>query len=132
MIKTCYYLNMQKNNFPELLLQHFLNWQAKQGKRANLNKFASYLGYSRPTISMWLNGTRSPGLDAVENLANYIGPEIYDVFDLPRPDPDLQTLSLLWPHLSEETRHAIREQAEKYVTENEHPPVQSRAMEETA
>jgi len=49
-------------SFPEWLLQYFLNWQAKKGKKTNLNEFAAYLGVSRPTISMWMNGSRTPSL----------------------------------------------------------------------
>jgi transcriptional regulator with XRE-family HTH domain len=106
-------------SFPEWLLQYFLNWQAKKGKKTNLNEFAAYLGVSRPTISMWMNGSRTPSLETIERLASLVGPEIFDVLDLPRPDPDLQALTQIWPLLDETSRHTLRKQGERYVTENE-------------
>ena len=106
-------------SFPEWLLQYFLNWQAKKGKKTNLNEFAAYLGVSRPTISMWMNGSRTPSLETIERLASLVGPEIFDVLDLPRPDPYLQALTQIWPLLDETSRHTLRKQGERYVTENE-------------
>jgi len=106
-------------NFPTFLENQFLVWQQKSGKRRSLEEFAAYLGISQPLLSLWLNGRRKPGSGNIEMLAQVFGPEVYDALDLPRPDPDLQTLSRLWPRLTEETRHAIREKAERYVTENE-------------
>jgi transcriptional regulator with XRE-family HTH domain len=130
--QICYALDMTKMiSFPEWLEKYFVNWVAKQGKRTSLNEFAAYLGYSRPTITAWMNGSRTPSLEAVEKLASKVGPEVFDVMELPRHDPDLQTLIYLWPNLSEEARHTLREQGEKYVTENEQNPARSGSMEET-
>lgn len=118
-------------SFPEWLEQYFLNWQAKQGKRTNLNEFAAFLGFSRPTISMWMNGSRTPSFETIEQLSLKVGPEIFDVMDLPRPDPDLQTLIHIWPHISEEARRVLREQGEQFADENERPSAQSRSVEKT-
>ena len=118
-------------SFPTWLLQFFLNWQAEQKRRTNLNEFADFLGYSRPTISLWMNGSRSPSEETVKKLAEKVGPEIFDVMDLPRPDPDLQTLIHIWPHLSEEARRILREQGEQFSDENEKSTARSRAVEKT-
>ena len=106
----------EKSAFSSLLLRYFLNWQVKQGKRANLDDFADLLGYSRPTISMWLNGTRTPGLDAVEHLASIMGLEIYDALDLPRPNPYLQKINQVFERLSPEHQQKLAEDAERYET----------------
>lgn len=106
-------------NFPNFLEKQYLTWQQNAGKRKSLEEFAAYLGISQPLLSLWLNGHRRPGHENIELLTNLFGPEIYDALNLPRPDPDLQTLSRLWPSLPEQARHAIREQAEKYITQKE-------------
>jgi len=118
--------------FSDFLEQQFLAWQQKAGKRKSLEQFAAYLGVSQPLLSLWMSGRRKPGSENIGLLAELFGPEIYDALALPRPDPDLQTLSRLWPRLPEATRHAIREQAEKYVTQNEQSSPQSQSVEKTA
>ena len=110
----------------DLLENALISWRTKQTrerKNVSLNSFSEYLGVSRPLLSMWLLGKRSVSheykIKIALPIANLIGPEIYKLLDVQSPDPDLQALSHLWPCLSEETRHAIREQAEKYVTNKE-------------
>jgi len=109
----------EKSAFSSLLLKYFLNWQAKQGKRASLNDFADLLGYSRPTISMWLNGTRIPGLGAIEHLASIIGLEVYDALNLTRPNPLLQKLSKIWENIPAEKQQQLAEEAERYEVKHE-------------
>jgi transcriptional regulator with XRE-family HTH domain len=110
---------MVKTSFAQFLEREFLRFQYERGKRLTIAEFADILGFSPSAVSLWLNGERTPDKSSVLELARVLSVEIYDYFDLPRPDPDLQTLTYLWPRLTEETRHAIREQAEKYVIENE-------------
>jgi transcriptional regulator with XRE-family HTH domain len=95
-----------------------LNWQADQGKRASLDDFAYLLGYSRPTISMWLNGTRIPGSEAIEHLSSIIGLEIYDALGLPRPNPYLQKINQVFERLSPEHQQKLAEDAEHYEVKN--------------
>lgn len=106
-----------QSSFSKLLLKYFLNWQAEQEKRASLDDFASLLGYSRPTISMWLNGTRTPGLDAIDHLASIIGVEVYDSLGMARPDPRLQTINKIWERIPPDKQQKLAEDAERYQGE---------------
>ena len=47
-----------------------------------------------------------------------MGDDIFDILEIPRPDPDLKIVSYLWPTLSEEMRRTIREQVEQYTAQN--------------
>jgi len=46
-------------------------------------------------------------------------PRFYDIGKLPHPDPVLTYIASHWESLPPEARHALQEQAERYVTENE-------------
>lgn len=104
--------------FPEFLEQKFLEWQMKNGERKNLYQFASYVGVSHGTMSFWINGVKKPNGDNVERLVTLFGNEIYDVLELPRPNPYLQKLNRLWEFIPEEIQKKFSEEAEKYETQN--------------
>jgi len=86
------------------------------GQRKTLEDFADYLGISRPLLSFWINGKRVPNEENIEKISLRFGNEIYDVLDLPRPNPYLQKLNRIWEFIPEE--------AEKYETQNESERVQ--------
>jgi hypothetical protein len=116
-----------------LLLERYLQWQSEQGGRRSLREFAQYLEIHEVTLNRLMNKPIPASKQMLVHLAQKLNdPRFLDLENIPHPDPDLQTLSRLWPRLSEETRHTLREQAEKYVTENEPSPARSRAMEETS
>lgn len=130
---------MEYSKLPAVLEKALIEWRGQQTRKrlsTSLNSFADYLGYSRPIVSLWLDGDRRPTQENAEillpKLVELIGDEAYDAFGIPRPDPDLQILTRIWPHLSEEARHTLRQQGEKYVTENEQSSAQSRTLEKTA
>jgi transcriptional regulator with XRE-family HTH domain len=62
--------------------QSFLTWQAKMGRRANLQEFAEYLEVGFTTLSGWFNSGYTPGADVIRKIAAKIGPEIYGAMDL--------------------------------------------------
>jgi len=103
-----------------LLLERYLKWQAEQGGRKSLREFAKYLEIHEVTLNRLMNKPIPASKQMLVHLAQKLNdPRFLDLENIPRPDPDLQTLSRLWPSLPAETRHAIREQAEKYVTNKE-------------
>lgn len=106
------------NKFPNYLTKKFLEWQTELGARKTLEEFADYLNVSRPLLSFWMNGKRIPNIDNLENISNILGNEVYDVLDLPRPNPYLQKLNRLWEFLPEEFQKRISEEAESYETKN--------------
>lgn len=114
----------------DLLLQHYLDWQKSEGRIRTLKDFAIFCGLNESYLNLVMNGKRPFTQKMAIKMAQiFDDPRFYEALDLPRPDPDLETLTHLWPTLSEEKRHAIREQAEKYLIENEVPQSKRRPSE---
>jgi hypothetical protein len=131
-------INMNLKQFTYALEKALIEWRTRQTidrESVSLNVFASHLGFSRPIISQWLDNDKLPSKGTAEiilpKLIELVGDEIYDILEMPRPDPDLKTLTRIWPHLSEEARHTLREEGERYITENEQPSARSLPMEKT-
>jgi transcriptional regulator with XRE-family HTH domain len=121
---------MDLSRFTDLLERAFLEFRIRQTRQrlsVSLNSFANFLDFSPPIVNQWLSGNRLPTQGNVERiipkLVELLDLEVYDVFGLPRPDPDLLRLSRVWPRISKEYRQALAEQAEKYAAEKESEPV---------
>jgi len=112
--------------FSEYLLENLQGLERQQGHRVTLDVFATYLGVKRPILSLWMSGKARPSFDSVRVIAEKLGPEIYDILEFPRPDPDLQALTRIWPYLSEEARRTLRAQGEKFADENKQSSGQTR------
>ena len=111
---------MPMAKFSNWITGKFLEWQAKQGKRKTLDEFAAYLGVSRPLLNMWMNGDKPrPGQANIKMLSEVFGDEIYDVLDLPRPDPFMLYVQKTSPNLKDNQKKKISEQIAKYITTNE-------------
>lgn len=48
-------------------------------------EFADYLQEARQNVDKWLAGKAVPLGSSVINIANKLGPEVYDVLEIPRP-----------------------------------------------
>jgi len=79
-------INMANNPVAAWLMKKYLQWQQKEGELKNINEFAEHLGVSQPTLSMWLGGSHLPSKHSADLLAAKLGPEIYDLLGLARPD----------------------------------------------
>jgi transcriptional regulator with XRE-family HTH domain len=112
-----YMYNPMMPTFAEYLLSKLQEFEKQRGKRTSLDKFAEYIGVSRPLVSYWLKGT-IPGLENVQILANKFGPEVYDVLGLPRPNPFLQKINQVFDSLSAEHQRKLAELAERYEVNN--------------
>jgi transcriptional regulator with XRE-family HTH domain len=131
-MNICYYQTMATCG-TDLLLHHYLDWQKSEGHIKTLKDFAAFCGINESYLNLVMNGKRPLTQKMALKLAQILhDPKFYDALDLPRPDPDLQALSCLWPSLSSEARHTLREQGEKYVTENEQSSTRSRPMEKAS
>ncbi|MBI5964898.1 MAG: helix-turn-helix transcriptional regulator [Chloroflexi bacterium] len=108
---------MSRHQFSIFLERKFLEWQIEIGHRKSQAEFAKLIGVSRAAITMWLNGDHLPDRENAGKLAAYLGPEIYDMLGMPRPDPDLERLNKIWQHLPDKMRQAILKQGEKFVAE---------------
>ena len=106
------------NNFSSWITRKYVEWQAKEGRRKTIEEFAAYLGTSRPLVNMWMNGNKKPGKENVKILAELFGNDIYDVLELPRPNPYKQVIDRVWEFLPEDFQKKISEEAEKYEEKN--------------
>lgn len=104
---------------PEYLTQKFLDWQAAEGERKTLEDFADFLDVNRSLLSYWMNGSRIPSEKNVDKIAVKFGNDIYEILDLPRPNPYLQKVNRLWEFIPEEVQRRLAEQAEEYETQNQ-------------
>jgi len=91
-------LTMSKTPLGEWLERQFLKWQNERGERQTLDTFAQYIGVTRSALNKWMNGNRTPDADYADQIADKLGPEIYDLLGLPRPDPRLQAIISYTPY----------------------------------
>ena len=82
--------------YAEWLEGKFTEWSNTQPRRnRSLTSFAKYLGVGQPSLSQWMAGNYPPSNDNVERLADKLGYEIYDILEMPRPNPMIKTLESL-------------------------------------
>ncbi len=68
------------------LLAQFENWKSETDK--TLADFAAYLDVPPTSLSNWINAGSKMRIDNVSKISEKLGPEIYDVLGLRRPDAD--------------------------------------------
>ncbi len=85
----------------------FIDWIAQTGQRHTVTEFAEWLDIARPVVSRYLSGDRIPSGHNVDKIAYRLGPEIYDLLGLQRPDPLLQRVQSQWDLLTEDEREEI-------------------------
>lgn len=79
--------NIHVSRLSEYLLFKIQEFEKERGKRTSLDKFAEYVGVSRPLISYWLKGTM-PSLENVQLLAKKFGSEkIHGTIEYVYPPP---------------------------------------------
>ncbi len=112
--------------FKDFFFNAYIEFQ-KETRKSGITAFAKYLSvkngfgvtFSQQIVSGWLNGDYEPSEKYAPALAYVLGDGIYDILNLPRPDPDLQFINRLWPELTDEDRRIIVEQAKKFRLANE-------------
>lgn len=92
------------NKFSDWITLKFVEWQAKEGKRKTIEEFAAYLGVSRPLLNMWMNGNKKPGQTNIKILAEIFDNDIYDILELPRPNPYQQRINKVWEFIPPQPR----------------------------
>ena len=105
---------MPRHPFSIMLERKYLEWQIEIGERKSQAAFATLIGVSRASLTMWMNGVHLPERESVEKLAALLGPEIYDALNLTRPNPYLQKINQIFERLSPEHQQKLAEDAERY------------------
>lgn len=105
----------KRSPITEYLERQFIAWQMETGGRRTVAEFADWLGVPRGTFNKWMNGTRSPGKDHITILAEKLGPGIYDVLGVPRPDQRLQRIIRNWGRLPPEARRELERMVDTFL-----------------
>lgn len=80
--------------------------------------FARFLGVESTTLSNWVNGGRRPTGKYILLLASKLGPEIYDVLGMPRPDSRLQRIIANWGRIPPEGRRELERMIDAFLAAN--------------
>lgn len=107
-----------KKTIASFLNKKFLEWQVETGERKTVGQFAELFGASQPIMSLWMNSgnDRVPGNEYRKRIIRQYGTEAAKAFG---EDPDLHFLQENWEDLTPEARRAVREQVEKFKSQNE-------------
>jgi transcriptional regulator with XRE-family HTH domain len=105
----------EKSTFSKWLETTYLDWQRKRGGRVLQNEFAEWLGISKQLLSQYLNGRSAPTEERIDQLAEKLGPEVYDVLGLRRPDGKLNELLRVYDAATPEQKDEIIRQALRVI-----------------
>lgn len=89
------------------LNQKFSEWEKTQGGRQSYYAFARYLEVSQSGLSQWMMGSAVPGGDDLLSLAKKLGPEVYDILGLPRPNVEVQRMTVSFANLPTDIRQNL-------------------------
>lgn len=107
--------------FSYWLEQQFIAWMAKEKQRKTISAFADHIGVSQSLMTRYLNGQMLPTGDNIHKIAARLGPEVYDLLGLIRPDPILRKIISRWDKLPLEYQQELSDQIDKYLAKNETP-----------
>jgi len=96
----------------------FLDLQKQTGKRWTVTEFSDYLDCPQPQVSRWLMGKAVPNATYADRIAK-LGDEIYDLVDLPRPDPLKRRLAAILDSLNDDGKQKLANYAEKLFRQNQ-------------
>lgn len=85
--------------------EKFQAWRAAQeGRRAGVTQFARHIGITRDDLNNYmLRGVRPEG-ERLKKIGRVLGPEVYDLLGLTRPDPQLRQVMQAFVQLPAEQR----------------------------
>lgn len=85
----------------------FAEWERAQGRKQSYYAFARYLEVSQSGLQQWMVGGATPGGDDLLNIAGKLGPEVYDVLGLPRPNAEAQRVTVSFASLPPDMRQRL-------------------------
>jgi len=77
------------SNFPAWFNRAYKRWSRSQAGEEDFIAFCDLLGYPPSKVLGWLHGEFLPEEPEVLNIAGIFGTDIYEVLDLPKPEPQL-------------------------------------------
>ena len=95
------------SNFPAWFTRAYKRWSRSQAGEEDFIAFCDLLGYPPSKVLGWLHGEFLPEEPEVLNIAGIFGTDIYEVLDLPKPEPQLLKIYKSFAHLTGENRGKI-------------------------
>jgi len=81
------------NTFQEWLEERYKDWEKTQGGKQNYYTFARFLNVGHSSLTLWIAGAATPAGDDLAKLASKLGPEIYGLLKLVKPNSPLRMLT---------------------------------------
>jgi transcriptional regulator with XRE-family HTH domain len=95
------------------LSQKFNEWEKAQGRSQSYYAFARYLEVTQSSLSQWMTGASIPAGEDLLSVASKLGPEVYDVLGVPRPNAESKSanvsLAVLPADLRQRLTNAVSE-----------------------
>ncbi len=95
------------SNFPAWFNRAYKRWSRSQAGEEDFIVFCDLLGYPPSKVLGWLHGEFLPEEPEVLSIAGIFGTDIYEVLDLPKPEPQLLKIYKSFAHLTGENRGKI-------------------------
>ena len=95
------------SNFPAWFNRAYKRWSRSQAGEEDFIAFCDLLGYPPSKVLGWLHGEFLPEEPEVLSIAGIFGTDIYEVLDLPKPEPQLLKIYKSFAHLTGENRGKI-------------------------
>jgi len=92
------------SNFPAWFNRAYKRWSRSQAGEEDFIAFCDLLGYPPSKVLGWLHGEFLPEGPEVLGIAGILGIKVYQVLDLPKPDPELIKIFESFAHLNGQDR----------------------------
>jgi len=112
-------MNPQPVTLAKWLEKKYLEWMYLGGSIRTQKDFAEYLGVSQPVLNRYMTGRhKRPDFEIIVKFADKLGPEIYDVVGLDRPESVVRELKEAYEAVPEENQREFLDMIEKYLLAN--------------
>ena len=92
------------SNFPAWFNRAYKRWSRSQAGEEDFIAFCDLLGYPPSKVLGWLHGEFIPEGLEVLSIAGILGIKVYQVLDLPKPEPELLKIYGSFAHLTGQDR----------------------------
>lgn len=120
---------MKNVDFSDWLNKKFVEYRGDT--RRTISDFAAHIGVRQPVMSNWMKkGGNTPKNKNLLRIAEKLGPEVYDVLDLPRPafDP-FDPMPPAMREALEDAVHELKEAMSKYNLDPVSPAAEALSIE---